>query len=188
MLFVVLACHKPVLDGFNPHFQASVLFPLTSAVNQSQQQWNNFLRTFKNQTWGHWARSKNATSVLCSPQKNCQELNCQDSLFFVCLSSIFLKMRLWIRIESISCQEKYRSEVEQLREEKASAAKRKLEEEEEESEAKRKKVKETKLKMLSKCNEELKCTICDELFISVRKTCWPISDPLTCHVSCQAVN
>jgi hypothetical protein len=26
---------------------------------------------------------------------------------------------------------------------------------------------ETQLKLLAKCNEELKCTICDELFISV---------------------
>jgi len=53
--------------------------------------------------------------------------------------------------------------VEQLREEKASAVKRKLEEEEE-GERGEKRLRRT---MLSKANEELVCTICDEIFISV---------------------
>ena len=39
----VLACHYPVLDGFNQNFQASVHFPLASANKKSQQHQNNFL-------------------------------------------------------------------------------------------------------------------------------------------------
>ena len=35
--FVVLACHLPVLDGFDWHFQASVHLTLSSAVNKSQR-------------------------------------------------------------------------------------------------------------------------------------------------------
>ena len=31
-LFVVLTCHKPVLDRFGNHFQATVHFPLSSKV------------------------------------------------------------------------------------------------------------------------------------------------------------
>ena len=31
--FAVLACHKPELDGFDQHFQATVHFPLTGAVD-----------------------------------------------------------------------------------------------------------------------------------------------------------
>ena len=38
-----LACHKPVLDRSNQHFQASVHFTLTSAVDKSQQHQNTFL-------------------------------------------------------------------------------------------------------------------------------------------------
>ena len=41
-IFLVLACHYPLLDGFDQHFQASVHFPLTSAVNKSQQHGNKF--------------------------------------------------------------------------------------------------------------------------------------------------
>lgn len=64
-------------------------------------------------------------------------------------------------------QEMFKAEVDRLREESSSAAKRKQEEEEmEEREAKRKK-KESRLKLMAKCNEELKCSICDELFITV---------------------
>ena len=32
-LFVELACHLPVLDGFDPHFQATVHIPLSSALD-----------------------------------------------------------------------------------------------------------------------------------------------------------
>jgi hypothetical protein len=66
-------------------------------------------------------------------------------------------------------------EVSKLREEQA--LKRKQSEEESRESKKRKKEElqlseqrkkeETQLKLLAKCNEELKCTICDELFISV---------------------
>ena len=37
MGFLVLACHSPVLDGFNGHFQASVHFTLGSAINEYKQ-------------------------------------------------------------------------------------------------------------------------------------------------------
>ena len=33
IFFVVLACQKPELNGFDEHFQATVHFPLTSAVD-----------------------------------------------------------------------------------------------------------------------------------------------------------
>ena len=66
-------------------------------------------------------------------------------------------------------------EVEKLREEQTT--KRKQSEEENLANKKRKleesqlneqrKREESQLKLLAKCNEELKCTICDELFISV---------------------
>ena len=45
--FGAIACHKPlkpVLRGFEPYFQASVHFPVTSAVNKAQQHLNKFLR------------------------------------------------------------------------------------------------------------------------------------------------
>ena len=37
--FVGLACHSPVLDGFDWNFQASVHFTLSSNVNKSQWHW-----------------------------------------------------------------------------------------------------------------------------------------------------
>ena len=61
-------------------------------------------------------------------------------------------------------QEKYKAENDKLREEQS--IKRKKSEEEEERKNKRKK-EEFEAKLFAKCNEELKCTICDELFISV---------------------
>ena len=36
-LFVVLACHWPVLDGFDQRNEATVHFPLSSAVDEPQQ-------------------------------------------------------------------------------------------------------------------------------------------------------
>ena len=36
-VFVVPACHQPVLDGFNQHFLVTVHFPQTSAINKYQQ-------------------------------------------------------------------------------------------------------------------------------------------------------
>ena len=39
--FVVLACHSQVLDVFNGHFQASVHFTVSSAVNKTQQYKNS---------------------------------------------------------------------------------------------------------------------------------------------------
>ena len=41
-LFVVLACHLPVLDGCDQHFQASVHFPETIPVYKPQQHQNVF--------------------------------------------------------------------------------------------------------------------------------------------------
>ena len=58
---------KVVLDRFNWHYQASFHFPLTSDVDKSQQHPNKLFGNAKNQTWGSWARSKNATSVLGCP-------------------------------------------------------------------------------------------------------------------------
>ena len=46
-LFIVLACHQPVLDGFDQPFQASVQVPLASAINKSQQLQNKFLGTLR---------------------------------------------------------------------------------------------------------------------------------------------
>ena len=43
--FEMPACHSPVLDGFNQHFQASVHFPRTITVDKSQQYWAKFLGT-----------------------------------------------------------------------------------------------------------------------------------------------
>ena len=68
-VFLVLACHSPVLDGLDWHFQASVHFPLSSAINKSQWHHNFQRKTIikaGNRTQGCWVRSKNATSVLCS--------------------------------------------------------------------------------------------------------------------------
>ena len=33
IFFVVLACHYPVLDGFDQHFEASVHFPISIAID-----------------------------------------------------------------------------------------------------------------------------------------------------------
>ena len=38
----VLDCHYPVLDGLDQHFQDSVHFPLTSAIDKSQRCHNKF--------------------------------------------------------------------------------------------------------------------------------------------------
>ena len=70
MFFVVLACHLPILDGFDMHFQASVHFTLSSAINKSQWHWKiqeKFFGNAVNQTQGCWVSSKNYTSVLYSP-------------------------------------------------------------------------------------------------------------------------
>ena len=49
--FFVLACRKPVLDGFDQHSQATVLSPLSRAVDKSQQHQQFFpLKTF----WERW--------------------------------------------------------------------------------------------------------------------------------------
>ena len=40
--FLVLACHLPELDGFDQHFQATVLFPLTPDVLILLSYINNF--------------------------------------------------------------------------------------------------------------------------------------------------
>ena len=32
-VFVVIVCHQAVLDGFDQHFQATVHFPLSSAID-----------------------------------------------------------------------------------------------------------------------------------------------------------
>ena len=37
IFFVELACHLPELNGFDQHFQATVLFPTTRAVDYPQQ-------------------------------------------------------------------------------------------------------------------------------------------------------
>ena len=37
LFFVALACHSPELDGFEQHFQATVHFSLTCAVDEPQQ-------------------------------------------------------------------------------------------------------------------------------------------------------
>ena len=67
IIFVVLACHLPALDGLDWHFQASYHFTPSSAVNKSQSDIEKFRRIFwGNQTWGCWVRSKNASSVLFS--------------------------------------------------------------------------------------------------------------------------
>ena len=47
---------------FNQDFQATIHFPLTSAVHESQQHKNKL-----SWTRGCWVRSENATPVLCSP-------------------------------------------------------------------------------------------------------------------------
>ena len=36
--FVEIACHWRVLDGFDQHFQATVHFPISSAIDEPQQQ------------------------------------------------------------------------------------------------------------------------------------------------------
>ena len=41
--FVALAFHQQVLDGFDQHFQASVHFPIASAIDKAQQHQNEFL-------------------------------------------------------------------------------------------------------------------------------------------------
>ena len=69
-MFLVLARHLPVLDGFDQHFQASVYFPLTSPFDKSQQHQNLTFGSTKSQTRGHWVRSKDATCELCSPRRN----------------------------------------------------------------------------------------------------------------------
>ena len=64
LLFVVLACHLPELDGFKWQFQGSVHFTISSAVNKSHQHWK-IPRKNWNRIRGCWVRSNNATSVLC---------------------------------------------------------------------------------------------------------------------------
>ena len=51
--FVVLACHEPLLDGFDQHFQATVHFPqLGPSINLSSIK-RNFFGKAKNQTQAH---------------------------------------------------------------------------------------------------------------------------------------
>ena len=71
VFFVVLSCHWPVLDGFDWHFQASVHFSQSSPINKFQGDGKIPEKLFGNiwiWTQGCGVRSKNATSVLCSPQ------------------------------------------------------------------------------------------------------------------------
>ena len=74
--FVALACHKPVVDGFDRHYQPSVHLPLSRTINKSLEHRIYFypnspeknFRNAENRTQGCWVRSANATSVLCRPQ------------------------------------------------------------------------------------------------------------------------
>ena len=65
----VLVCHSPVLDGFNWLLQTSGHFALCSLLNPSdiKKFQRNIFVNVGNWTCSCWARSKNATSVLCSP-------------------------------------------------------------------------------------------------------------------------
>ena len=47
-VFVVLPCHLPVLDGLDQHFQGTVHFPLSSAIDKPQQR-GQFFPQKKNQ-------------------------------------------------------------------------------------------------------------------------------------------
>ena len=67
---VIMACYLPFQKGFDQHFQASAHFPLTRAVNKSQQHQKWIFRDAKNQTWVHRLRSKNATFMPCSPHRS----------------------------------------------------------------------------------------------------------------------
>ena len=91
-------------------------------------------------------------------------------------------------------QEIVKAENDKLREE---TAKRKQEDENiTESEAKRQK--ESRLSLMAKCNEELKCAVCDELFISVRISVnkpkrfpwlkFSNCRPYSCGICSQAIN
>ena len=44
VFFVVVARHKPVLDGFDQHFEASVHFPLTSTSQQYRNKFSGMRR------------------------------------------------------------------------------------------------------------------------------------------------
>ena len=74
VFIVVAACHQSVINEFDQHFQASVHFPLTSAVDKSKQHQNNFFGNARIETQGRLVRSKNAFSVVCSPPLNAFEL------------------------------------------------------------------------------------------------------------------
>ena len=65
--FVVPARHLADQDGLDQHFQASVHYPLTSGINKSQEYQNKTFVNAENQTLGRCVRTKNATSVPCSP-------------------------------------------------------------------------------------------------------------------------
>ena len=43
IFLVVLTCHYPVLDGFNEHFQATVHFSQSRAIDKPQQHQKIFL-------------------------------------------------------------------------------------------------------------------------------------------------
>ena len=100
----VVACHKPLLDEFEEHFQATICFHQNSGIEQSQKNWQIFpLKNFShawNQTQGSWVQKQVCfvTIVLCCPQYfsyfrklDCCLIHQKEGFRLLCLPLSWLK-------------------------------------------------------------------------------------------------
>ena len=96
VFLVVMACYLPFQKGFDLHFQASAHFPLTRAVDKSQQHQKWIFRYAKSQTWVHRVRSKNATFMPCSPHRSLNLLNRIDEFDLIFMKNA--RGLFWLKI------------------------------------------------------------------------------------------
>ena len=102
---MVLACHYPVTYGFDQHFQVTVHFPLSCAVDSPQQHQHFFPQNIfvnaGNQTQGSWV-GKQVCQLLCNsaPVYNSFMVHCLD-----CTQIINILSKIIIFLHSILTHE-----------------------------------------------------------------------------------
>ena len=100
-----------VLGGFDRHYQATVHFPLTSAIDKSHHYQNKFSGMLRIKSRGRWVQRKNATLCAMQPytklQLFLQVIFILKADFLVCdfakLVRFFWKQKIPNRKQLINC-------------------------------------------------------------------------------------